>query len=138
VDDNKFAMGGQWSTYWYNGYIYGSEIARGLDVFQLVPSKFLTQNEIDAANTVHYEYLNVQDQPQVTYEKNMIVAKAYIDQLARGTSVPADKLAMLSAAIDAKNTKVLKQASGMLEKGAGSAATPADATRMKALAEILK
>ena len=27
--------GGYWSTYWYNGHIYGSEIARGIDVFRL-------------------------------------------------------------------------------------------------------
>jgi hypothetical protein len=66
------------------------------------------------------------------------VAKAYIDQLARGTSVPADKLAMLSAAIDAKNTRVLKQASALLEQAAPSATTPKDAERMKALAAILK
>src|SRR6266478_4557314 len=48
VDGIKRAMGGQWSTYWYNGYIYGSEIARGVDVFKLVPNKYITQNEIDA------------------------------------------------------------------------------------------
>ena len=55
-------LGGDWSAYWYNGYIYGSEIARGLDVFKLVPSKFLTQNEIDAANLVQVSELNVQNQ----------------------------------------------------------------------------
>ena len=39
VDDSRPAMGGQWSTYYYNGYIYGSEIARGTDVLKLVPTK---------------------------------------------------------------------------------------------------
>ncbi len=53
-----------WSVYWYNGYIYGSEIARGVDVFKLMPSKFLTQNEIDASNQVHFDELNVQNQPK--------------------------------------------------------------------------
>ena len=55
LDGAKSGLGGYWSAYWYNGYIYGSEIARGVDVFKLVPSKFITQNEIDASNLVHYE-----------------------------------------------------------------------------------
>jgi hypothetical protein len=138
LDPNKMIIGGEWSAYWYNGYIYGSEIARGLDVFKLVPNKYLTQNEIDAANQVHFNELNVQDQPQVTWPSNLIVAKAYVDQLARGTSVSADMLAKISAAIDGKKTKELKADSAMLDKGAASAATPQDAERMRALAGILK
>ena len=138
VDAGKMIIGGEWSAYWYNGYIYGSEIARGLDVFKLVPNKYLTQNEIDAANQVHFTELNVQNQPLVTWPKNMVVAKAYVDQLGRDNAIPADKLAQLSAAIDAKNTKALKAASALLEKGAATAATPKDAERMRALAEILK
>jgi len=53
-------LGGDWSAYWYNGRIYASEIARGLDVFELTPTQFLTQNEIDAAKTVRVAELNVQ------------------------------------------------------------------------------
>ena len=77
IDATKRAMGGQWSTYWYNGYIYGSEIARGVDVFKLVPNKFITQNEIDAANQVHFDELNVQNQPKITWPANFVVARAY-------------------------------------------------------------
>ena len=55
IDASTLILGGEWSAYWYNGYIYGSEIARGLDVFKLVPSKFLTQNEIDASDLVQFE-----------------------------------------------------------------------------------
>ena len=55
IDPKILVLGGEWSAYWYNGYIYGSEIARGLDVFQLTPTQFLTQNEIDAAKTVRWE-----------------------------------------------------------------------------------
>ena len=61
-DANRLITGGYWSAYWYNGHIYGSEIDRGLDVFDLVPSGAITQNEIDAANTVQMPFLNVQDQ----------------------------------------------------------------------------
>ena len=138
LDDKKLVIGGEWSAYWYNGYIYGSEIARGLDVFKLLPSKYLTQNEIDAANQVHFDELNVQNQPRVKWPSNMVVAKAYIDQLARGTSVSADQLKTLSAAIDKKDTKVLKAMAVSLDKDAASAATPKDGERMKALAAIIK
>jgi hypothetical protein len=62
LDEVKRGTGGFWSVYWYNGYIYGSEIARGVDVFRLTPSKFLTQEEIDASNQVHMDLLNVLSQ----------------------------------------------------------------------------
>jgi len=138
VDPTKMVIGGEWSVYWYNGFLYGSEIARGLDVFKLLPSKYLTQNEIDAANQIHFAELNVQNQPQVKWPSNMIVAKAYIDQLARGKSVSADKLTALTAAIDKKDSKTLKAMAVSLDKDAASAATPKDAERMKALAAIIK
>ena len=59
-------VGGDWAAYWYNGAIIASEIARGLDVFKMVPTKYISQNEIDAANQVHFNELNPQDQPMVT------------------------------------------------------------------------
>ena len=145
IDGAKRAMGGQWSTYWYNGYIYGSEISRGVDVMKLIPSKFLTQNEIDASNQVHFDELNVQNQPKIVWPSNFVVAKAYLDQLARGTSVTAKRLADLNAAIaklegapsDKKAAAALKPLAAGLEKDALAAKTPADAVRMKALASIL-
>jgi hypothetical protein len=146
VDGVKRAMGGQWSTYWYNGFIYGSEIARGVDVFKLVPNKYLTQNEIDAANQVHFGELNVQNQPKISWPANYVVAKAYLDQLARGTSVTPARVAALNAAIvkaEASNSspkdvaKLRSMATG-LDKDASAAKTPADANRLRALAEILK
>src|SRR3989454_300920 len=63
MDSTKMVGAGSWSAYWYNGYIVSSEIARGLDILELQPSGFLSQNEIDAAKLVHFDYLNVQDQP---------------------------------------------------------------------------
>lgn len=87
ISETARATGGMWSVYWYNGYIYGSEIARGLDVFKLTPTKFLTQNEIDASNQVHFDELNVQNQPKITWPSNFIVARAYVDQLSRSGAV---------------------------------------------------
>src|SRR5207342_94408 len=67
MDSTKMEGAGSWSAYWYNGYIVSSEIARGLDIFELTPSAMISQNEIDAAKLVHLDYLNVQDQPKLTW-----------------------------------------------------------------------
>ena len=86
-------MGGSWSVYWYNGNIVSSEIARGLDVFQLVPSEHLTQNEIDAANTVELAYLNAQGQPVNEWPASFALARAYMDQIERSGQFSAGDLA---------------------------------------------
>jgi hypothetical protein len=137
VDDSRPAMGGQWSTYYYNGYIYGSEIARGTDVLKLVPTKDLTQNEIDAAAQVYLPELNVQDQPHIDYPMTFITAKAYLDQLARGSSLNADKIAAINSDIDAKKAKKIRADAKTAEKAADTAKTPADADRLHALSKIL-
>jgi len=146
IDPKMLVLGGDWSAYWYNGTIYGSEIARGLDVFELTPTKFLTQNEIDAAKTVHVAELNVQNQQKLEWPAKLVVAKAYADQLERSQGLPADRLAALRAAIQGAETshmnkgKVakLKSMAPSLEKSAAAAKSPADAARLHALADILK
>jgi hypothetical protein len=136
LDNDKFVDGGLWSAYWYNGMIYGSEIARGLDVYKLLPSKYISQNEIDAASAIHMAEFNPQGQTMVVYPQTAGTAKAYVDQLARSNAMPADKATALLAAIDGKKTKDMKAAAAMLTKNAGSA-SPIDASRMTALAAIL-
>jgi hypothetical protein len=146
VDSAKRAMGGQWSTYWYNGYIYGSEIARGVDVFKLVPNKFITQNEIDAANQVHFEELNVQNQPKIVWPSNFIVARAYVDQLARSSALGVQEIAALNTAIakaeaspsDRKESAQLKTLASNLDKSVAKVKSAADAERMRALSAIFK
>ena len=146
IDPKVLILGGDWSAYWYNGYIYGSEIARGLDVFQLTPTKFLTQNEIDAAKAVQLADLNVQDQQKIEWPAKLVVAKAYVDQLSRSQALPASRIARLRKTIAGAETSHLNKSStaklnGMgssLEKSAATAKTPADSTRMRALADVLK
>src|SRR5882757_910819 len=99
IDAKTLVLGGDWSAYWYNGYIYGSEIARGLDVFELTPTKMLTQNEIDAAKTVRVSVLNVQNQQKIEWPAQLVVARAYVDQLSRSQALPPDKIAALQKAI---------------------------------------
>jgi hypothetical protein len=143
IDGTKRAGGGQWSTYWYNGMIYGSEMVRGLDVFKLVPTQNLTQNEIDAAAQVKFDVLNVQNQPRVVWPATLLTAKAYLDQLGRGDSLSAAKLASLRAAVEkaetsGKSTGKLKSMAGDLDKAAATAKNPADAKRLNGLAEIFR
>jgi hypothetical protein len=130
-------LGGDWSAYWYNGNIYASEIARGLDVFELTPTKFLTQNEIDAAKTVRVTELNVQNQQKIEWPRNLVVAKAYVDQLERSQALPADQIAAVRQAIDKKDTAKLKELASSLSQSAGSAKSAADTNRLNALADIL-
>jgi hypothetical protein len=146
IDPKMLILGGEWSAYWYNGYIYGSEIARGLDVFELTPSKFLTQNEIDAAKAVRVSDLNVQDQKKIEWPSQLVVAKAYVDQLSRSQALPPSQISALQKAIQgAENSHMNKGKVGKLqhmveplEKSAATTKNPADANRLHALAEILK
>ena len=146
IDPKTLVLGGDWSAYWYNGFIYGSEIARGLDVFELTPTKFLTQNEIDAAKTVRVTELNVQNQQKLEWPAQLVVAKAYLDQLSRSEALPRDQIAALRKAIENAETshmnksKVakLKQMASSLEQSAASAKDPAEAARRRDLADILK
>jgi hypothetical protein len=146
IDPNLLVLGGDWSAYWYNGYIYGSEIARGLDVFELTPTKALTQNEIDAAKTVQVSELNVQNQQKIEWPAKLVVAKAYLDQLSRSQVLPRDEIASLQKAIQSAETShmsksklaKLKSMASSLEQSAASAKSPADSARLHALAEILK
>ena len=146
IDPNTLILGGDWSAYWYNGYIYGSEIARGLDVFELTPTQFLTQNEIEAAKTVRVSELNVQNQQKIEWPAKLVVAKAYLDQLSRSQALPADQIAALQKAIqDAEtshmsksNLAKLKGMTPSLEKSAAATKNPADSARMQGLANILK
>ena len=144
IDDKTLVLGGDWSAYWYNGTIYGSEIARGLDIFQLTPTKFLTQSEIDAAKTVHVDELNVQNQQKIEWPAELVVARAYLDQLARTQALPAKKIGDLQKAIKRAesshlNAKKVAKLSAMTDSLQRSGAkTAEDAAKLEALAEILR
>jgi hypothetical protein len=110
LDATKLELGGYWSTYWYNGNIYGSEITRGLDVFELQPSGFLTQNEIDAAKSVKLDYFNTQGQVKFTWPATYSLAGAYLDQLERSHGLDAAKIAEARAELTvAEKTSGAKQ-----------------------------
>ena len=92
MDSTKLVGAGSWSAYWYNGYIISSEISRGLDILELTPSPLLSQNEIDAAKLIHFDYLNAQDQQKLEWPASFVVARAYLDQLARSNGMPSARI----------------------------------------------
>jgi hypothetical protein len=142
VDSTRMESGGTWSVYWYNGSIVSSEIARGLDIFQLTPSELLSQNEIDAARTVHLDYLNTQGQPKYVWPASFSLARAYVDQLERSKGLSTERIASVRKALataekanGAKRSAALKGLASQLE---GEANGSSDSAKVQKLAGALK
>ena len=141
MDSTKLVGAGSWSAYWYNGYIVSSELARGLDIFELQPSGFLSPNEIDAAKLIHFDYLNAQDQQQLVWPASPVVARAYLDQLARGNGLAPDKVAAARQAL-ARAERLSGQGrkdalTQLAAKLNGDAAGAADQAKVRALAGVV-
>jgi hypothetical protein len=142
IDSTRMASGGEWSAYWYNGVIVGSEIARGLDIWELTPSAYLSQNEIDAAKTVHLDYLNTQGQPKFVWPPSFALARAYVDQLGRSNGLASDRITSLRQALasaesasGAARRDALNQIAGQLDSDAG---TSTDAGKVRTLAAAVR
>ena len=137
VDSTRMQMGGSWSVYWYNGVLVSSEIARGLDIFELVPSAFISQNEIDAAETVRLEYLNAQGQPKFVWPPSFALARAYLDQLERSSGLATENIAAARTALasaerangDRRRTALSELATRLSADAAGAA----DAAKVRTL-----
>jgi hypothetical protein len=86
-------------VYWYNGVLVSSEIARGLDIFELLASPLISQNEIDAAKTVKFDYINAQEQRKIVWPPSFAKARAFVDQLERSKGLPAARLTELRTAL---------------------------------------
>ena len=91
-DNTRLMTAGSWSVYWYNGLIVSSEIQRGLDIFELMPNGLITQNELDAAKTVRFDYLNAQEQRKLVWPPSFALARAYLDQLERTSGLPSARI----------------------------------------------
>jgi hypothetical protein len=88
----ELLTGGYWSAYYYQGAIYGTEIVRGLDVLKLLPSEYLSEDEISAAAMAYpiigpKQSFNPQQQVPMTWPAAPEVANAYIDQLLRANKI---------------------------------------------------
>jgi hypothetical protein len=141
-DSTRMGPGGSWSVYWYNGAIYSSEIARGLDVLQLSPSGWISQNEIDAARTVRLDYLNTQGQQKFVWPPSFALARAYIDQLERANQLAANRVASVrqelanaERASGSARAEALTRLASQIESEAG---TSQNAAKMRMLATALR
>ncbi len=137
VNAEQMSMGGSWSVYWYNGLIVSSEIARGLDIFQLEPSEYLTANEIMASNTVKLGYLNAQGQPEYKWPATFFLAHAYLDQLERGGAMPARVITRFRAGLYRAQALEGDERSGMLRRLASALDRSSDAEKASLLKETL-
>ncbi len=142
VNAEEQQSGGPWSIYWYNGVMVSSEIARGLDILELVPSEFVSENEIEAARTATLPYLNVQGQQKYEWPASFALARAYLDQLERDQGMAADRIAEVRETLDAAEASsgaqrqlVLTALASELDQAAASAA---DSAKAGALAEAVE
>ncbi|MDQ6871428.1 MAG: hypothetical protein M3037_05380 [Gemmatimonadota bacterium] len=140
--DTTLKLSGTWSAYWYNGVIVSSEITRGLDIFELAPSGFISQNEIDAAKTVHFDYYNTQGQQQFVWPPSFALARAYVDQLERSNGLATSRisdlrqqLTMAEGRSGASRQRALNALAARLNTDAGHST---DASKVRALAAAVK
>jgi hypothetical protein len=142
VDSTRFTMGGSWSVYWYNGAMFSSEIARGFDAFELTPSEFISQNEIDAAKTVHFDYFNAQGQPKLIWPPSFALARSYVDQLERKKCLSSARIAAVrqglegaeKASSSARSTALTQMTTQLESDARGSC----DGARVQKLAAAVK
>ena len=116
VDSARLITGGSWSVYWYNGMVVSSEIARGLDVFELLPSGLISQNELDAAKTVRFDYLNAQEQRKFVWPASFAKARAYLDQLERDNGLAPDRITAARAELASAEKLSARQRQQALKK----------------------
>ncbi len=142
LSDESLEIGGSWSIYWYNGLLINSEIVRGLDIFELVPSDFITENEIAASNTVRMDYFNPQGQPMFTWPASYALVRAYADQLERDRELDMQTLQMLRSGVDrAERTNGSEQARILTELATeleSRAAQSGNGNKVLKIAETLK
>ncbi len=102
IDADDLILGGFWSSYWYNGRVYGTEIVRGIDVLELTASEHLTANEIEAAKLANQgQVFNPQQQLKVTWPAEPVVAQAYLDQLKRAGATDDDLVSDIERRLEA-------------------------------------
>ncbi|MEP7064813.1 MAG: hypothetical protein ABI889_02145 [Gemmatimonadota bacterium] len=142
VDSTRLVLSGSWSVYWYNGVMVSSEISRGLDIVELVPSAFISQNEIDAAKSVKWDYLNTQGQRKIVWPPSFALSRSFVDQLERSHGLSADRITAVRAAL-----KSAQQASGPARRDAlaqlasqidADASGSSDAAKVQKLSESVK
>jgi hypothetical protein len=137
MDASQSFVAGAWSAYWWNGAIYGSEIARGLDILKLKPSQYLTANELAAAELIHWDQYNPQSQMKIVWPNKPVVGRAYLDQLNRDKAVTTARAAEITKALGAQGSAPAVALAAQLDKQA-AAAKGKTAERLAGIAKVLR
>ncbi|MGH7710290.1 MAG: hypothetical protein ACREOG_03350, partial [Gemmatimonadaceae bacterium] len=139
---NRGTIGGSWGAYWWNGLIYSSELDRGFDILELTPSDQLSANEIEAAKLVRFAQYNPQSQPKIEWPAAFPVVRSYLDQLARGNGLAAERTTAIASALDAaekQDAKDRRNALNALAKQVDrDVAGATDPERVKAMSAAIK
>jgi len=142
VSRTRGTIGGSWGAYYWNGYIYSSELARGFDILELVPSDKLSANEIAAAKLVRMTQYNPQSQPHYTFPPAFPVIRSYLDQLVRDNGLTADRTTAIDKALAAAEKQRGAARGASLTKLAGQVGKDVngakDTARVKAMASEIR
>ena len=137
VNMERMQSAGSWSVYWYNGLIVSSEIARGLDIFTLEPSEFLTENEIAASNTVEYDVFNAQGQPMYSWPASFVLAHAYLDQLERNGGLGEESISAVRDGLAAAESADGDERNSMLESLDEHLSGGTDTAKLELLGQVI-
>ncbi|HUF25555.1 MAG TPA: hypothetical protein VMM18_01140 [Gemmatimonadaceae bacterium] len=142
VSRQRGTIAGSWGAYWYNGLVYSSEMARGLDILELLPSEHLSANEIEAAKLVRMEEFNPQSQPRIVWPAAFPVIRSYLDQLVRNDGLNAARTTAIAQALDAAERQTgVRRRAALTMLGAELQAdvrTARDAARVRAMAAAVR
>ncbi len=135
-------IGGSWGAYYYNGLVYSSELARGFDVLELLPSDKLSANELAAAKLVRFDQYNPQSQPHITWPAAFPVVRSYLDQLVRNDGLSATRTAAIGMALDAAEKQSgsarRRSLSALASKVDADVSGAKDGARVKAMSAAIK
>jgi hypothetical protein len=142
VSRQRGTIGGSWGAYYWNGMVYSSELARGFDVLELLPTDKLSANELAAAKLVRFEQYNPQSQPKIVWPAAFVVVRAYLDQLVRGNGLAPQRTTSIASALDAAEqqsgsarSKALSALAGQVD---GDVKVAKDPERVRAMSAAIR
>ena len=138
----RATTGGSWGAYWWNGHIFSSELDRGFDIFELLPSDELSANEIAAAKLVKWSEYNPQSQPKIEWPAAFPVVRSYLDQLVRWNGLARERTSAIAAALNAAEAQdgrsrrnALNALAGQVDRDVAGARDP---ERVKTMSAAIK
>jgi len=140
IMEEELITGGYWSVYYYEGAIYGTEITRGLDILKLIPSEYLSENEIAAAELAYpligsRRIFNPQQQVPMTWPARPVVARAYIDQLLKDKALEEDKAQSIIERLDLVDVAMEKGGNNRLARQINRLELSVDALNVNAMTQ---